>query len=109
LDQLIADTLAGSVAYVWPFFGDKDWQKRQYAGHIARSNNRVKLSVLAPLPLGDGLGSLEAQKHVPESVLAVSEIGSTLAFDISQIGGATHIGASKASVACQGDGTTGLP
>jgi hypothetical protein len=40
---------------------------------------------------------LEAQKHVPESVLAVSEIGSTLAFDISRIGGATHIGASKAS------------
>lgn len=25
LDQLIADTLAGSVAYVWPFFGDNDW------------------------------------------------------------------------------------
>jgi ApeA N-terminal domain 1 len=32
-----------------------------------------------------------------ESVLAVSEAGGTLAFDISQIGGTTHIGASKAS------------
>jgi hypothetical protein len=97
LDQLIADTLAGSVAYVWPFFGDTDWQKRQYAGHIARADNQVNLSVLAPLPLGDGLGSLGAQKHVPESVLAVSDIGGTLAFDISRIGGATHIGGSKAS------------
>jgi hypothetical protein len=97
LDQLIADTLAGSVAYVWPFFGDEGWQKCQYAGHIARSNSRVQLSVLAPLPLGDGLGSLEAEKHVPESVLAVSQIGSTLAFDISRIGGRTHIGSSKAS------------
>jgi hypothetical protein len=50
LDQLIADTLAGSVAYVWPFFGDRDWQKRQYAGHIARADNRVNLSVLACSP-----------------------------------------------------------
>jgi hypothetical protein len=43
LDQLIADTLAGSVAYVWPFFGDTDWQKRQYAGHIARADNQVNM------------------------------------------------------------------
>jgi ApeA N-terminal domain 1 len=97
VDQLIADTLAGSVAYVWPFFGADDWERRQYAGHIARSDNRVKLSVLAPLPLGDGLGSLEAQKHIPESVLAVSTIGSTLAFDITRMSGTTHIGGSKAS------------
>jgi hypothetical protein len=97
LDQLISDTLAGSVAYVWPFFGDTDWQKRQYAGHIARADSGVNLSVLAPLPLGDGLGSLETQKYVPESVLAVSDIGGTLAFDISRTGGTTHIGASKAS------------
>jgi hypothetical protein len=97
LDQLVADTLAGSIAYVWPFFGDANWEDRQYAGHIARSDNRVKLSVLAPLPLGDGLGSLATEKYVPESVLAVSEIGGTLAFDISRISGVTHIGASKAS------------
>ena len=97
MDQSIAETLAGSVAYVWPFFGENDWQQRHYAGHIARVDNRVKLSVLAPLPLGDGLGSLEAENPRLESVLAVSEVGSTLAFDISQIGGTTHIGASKAS------------
>lgn len=97
MDQLVADTLAGSVAYVWPFFGDADWEDRQYAGHIARSGNRAKLSVLAPLPLGDALGSLGTQTYVPESVLAVSEIGGTLAFDISRIGGVTHVGASKAS------------
>lgn len=97
LDQLIADTLAGSVAYVWPFFEEDEWQTRQYGGHISRSGNRAKVSVLAPLPLGDGLGSLESQKHIPDSVLAVSELGSTLAFDIDRVGGVTHIGASKAS------------
>ena len=99
MDQVIVDTLAGSVAYIWPFFGDKDWQQRHYAGHIARSGKQVKLSVLAPLPLGDGLGSLEAGNgnRGVESVLAVAEAGATLAFDISQIGGTTHIGGSKAS------------
>ncbi|WP_319448961.1 MULTISPECIES: hypothetical protein [unclassified Mycobacterium] len=97
MDPLIADTLAGSVAYVWPFFGDEDWEKRQYAGHVARSNNTVKLSVLAPLPLGSGRGSLGAQTCTPESVVAVSEFGGTLAFDISGVGGATRVGSSKPS------------
>ncbi|QLL08990.1 HEPN domain-containing protein [Mycobacterium vicinigordonae] len=97
MDELIANSLAGSVGYVWPFFEKSGFDNQVYAGHLAQSDDRFKVSVLAPSPIGVGLGPLEGQKRIPSSLLAVSEVHGTLAFDITRIGGTTNIGGVKAS------------
>ena len=97
MDDAINSTLAGTIGYVWPFFGDPDRQDRDYAAHLERENDRLKLAILAPQPIGFGRGSLDEIKRIPEAVLAVTEVGSTLVFDISHTGGAMHIGGTKAS------------
>lgn len=78
MNDAITNTLTGTIGYVWPFFGDPDWQDRDYAAHLERENDRVKLAILAPQPIGFGLGSLDEIKRIPEAVLAVTEVGSTL-------------------------------
>jgi hypothetical protein len=97
LDKVIADSLAGSVGYIWPFFEESGFDDRAYAGHLAQSGNRFKVSVLAPPPIGFGLGPLEAQRRIPGSLLAISEVGGTIAFDITRVGGNINVGGPKAS------------
>src|SRR5690242_920309 len=82
LDQLIADTLAGSVAHVWPFFGEARWQDKTFTANIVREANRVKVSVLAPGPIGSVLDTIPEHDHMPDSLLAVSEVHGTLLFDV---------------------------
>jgi len=70
VDQLIADTLAGSVAHVWPFFGEADWEDKTYAANVVREENRIKVSVLAPTPTGSVFDTIPEHDHMPDSLLA---------------------------------------
>lgn len=97
MDQLIKDTLAGVVGYIWPFFGEADWENRAYAANIVRDKNRVKVVVLAPLPLGSVFDTIPEHELMPDSLLAVSEVHSTLFFDVTRIGGHRTVGGLKAS------------
>jgi hypothetical protein len=97
LDQLVADTLAGSVAHVWPFFGEAGWQDKTFTANIVREENRVKVSVLAPGPIGSILETIPEHDHMPDSLLTVSEIHGTLLFDVTRIGGQRVVGGPRAS------------
>jgi hypothetical protein len=54
MDDAITNTLTGTIGDVWPFFGDPDRQDRDYAAYLERENDRVKLAILAPQPIGSG-------------------------------------------------------
>ncbi|MFV8054618.1 hypothetical protein [Mycobacterium sp. 48b] len=97
MDQLIKDTLAGVVGYIWPFFGEANWQSKNYAANIVKDANRVKVAVLAPLPLGSFFDTIPEHKLMPDSLLAVSEVHGTLFFDVTRIGGHRTAGGPKAS------------
>jgi hypothetical protein len=97
VDELVSKALAGSIGYVWPFFEESGCDEKAYAGYVSRSGNRVVVSVLAPPPIGFGLGPLEAQNHIPDSLLAISEVHGNLIFDISRVGGHIHLGPKASS------------
>lgn len=97
MDKLVADSLAGTVGYVWPFFEETGGDESAFAAHLAKSGDRIEVSVPGPLPIGGGLGALQKQQHVPDCLLAVTTIHSTLAFDISGVSESVNIGGVRAS------------
>ena len=55
------------------------------------------MSVLAPTPMGSVFDTIPQHDHMPDSLLAVSEIHGTLLFDVTRTGGRRTVGGPRAS------------